>query len=112
MLARTAGRRSTHCLHRHIPIIKEGLPAVSAVQSEEELWKREEQVLIEKVEDHRGNPLIGPSAMDQDQAPEEPEFTKRKVTGLHRSEPFLAVDPDSNVRFLDHVNIIRTVANS
>jgi hypothetical protein len=97
---------------RHaLPVIEESLPAETREEREKELRNREDHVLVEEVKDHLANSDVGPMPMHQKKPPKAPELSQCEIGGLNSPHSFISIEPHANMRFLDHVHVIGSIAN-
>lgn len=100
-----------HVIKGNVKIIEDSSCRISTEECEVELWDGKDHVLVEEVQDHFGNSNVIPSSVNEQEFPQSLEFRNSKVTSLDSSHTFITVDTNTDVSFLDHVNIVSTISN-
>jgi hypothetical protein len=99
---RNRQRCEEHVVERNVPVFEHGAGGEVVVEGVEELGDREEEVLVEEVENEfRDSNVIQPPVI-QDQIPQELKLVYREVGVLRSSHPLLPENPNSNVGLQNH----------
>lgn len=102
---------SPGCIIEHgEPISEENLSRVATINSEINLCKDQDNVLIEIVANHFRNPNIAQPAVNQEQPLKEPKLGNSVIGRPDSLGAFFAPNSHSNVGFHYHGNVVRSVS--
>lgn len=91
-----------HIVKRDVVLVKDQRPIGSAGKGVENVWQRQDEVLIEKVKNTLGVSQVAQPAMVHEEPPQELEFTQGEVTGLDGTHAFVTIETNSYMSFSDH----------
>ena len=104
-------RSESQVVKGNVPIVENALSGVAIEKAENDLRKSENHILVEEIQNHLSDSDVTPTAVDHQQFPKSLEFGDGVITGLNCSHSFLAVNSNSDMSLLDHVDIIGAISD-
>mmetsp|Transcript_2404 Transcript_2404/g.6699 ORF Transcript_2404/g.6699 Transcript_2404/m.6699 type:complete len:202 (-) Transcript_2404:233-838(-) len=106
------GHPSHEVEHSDDPIVEEGRAAEDGLAVENDKTSGHDGVLVEGEHDDIAQAEEVPPTVDQHKVLEESELRDSKVGCVDCLLSFLSRNTDADVRFLDHANVVGTIADS
>jgi len=93
-----------------VPVIEDALSAVETVEGKVELGNREDHIFIEEVKNALSYSQIAKPPVIKDKLPEASKLSNCIITSLYSSHSFVTINSHTNLRFLDHIDVISSIA--
>jgi hypothetical protein len=104
-------RKVEYVKNRGVPLFVEHQSAPVAEPPKDPQWYGKQNIFVQEIFDKVRISKGEPPALDQQQISEALELAYRKITGQHRILPLLPINPDPDIRHIDHIDIIRAITN-
>mmetsp|Transcript_12391 Transcript_12391/g.31084 ORF Transcript_12391/g.31084 Transcript_12391/m.31084 type:complete len:280 (-) Transcript_12391:236-1075(-) len=96
---------------RLVGVVKQWLAREAVEEGEPEEREGKRNVLVDEIANHGADPVVAPSPVDEEKPLQEAKPREGIVGRQHGLLPLLAPDADTNVRGVDHGDIVGAVAD-